>query len=66
MQIFSVTLGKKEFSVVGVADVFKKTVKFQGLVNEVPFTQDEDYQVVRQLVLDAVKLNQPEKDVTAQ
>lgn len=66
MQVFSVTLGKKEFSVIGIADVFKKTVDFQALVNGVPFAQSDDYQVVRQLVFDAVQLNQPEKNKTAQ
>lgn len=66
MQIFSISLGYKEFSIIGVADVFKREAKFQGLVNGIPFTQHEDYQVVRQLVMEAVQLNQPEKDATAQ
>jgi hypothetical protein len=66
MQIFSVKLGNKEFEVIGIADIAKKTAMFQALVNGVPFAQDEDYQVVRALVFAAVQLNQPDKDVTAQ
>ena len=65
MQIFSVTLGNKEFSVVGVADVVNKTANFQGMINGIPFVQDEDYQLVRQIIFDAVELNQPEKNAKA-
>ena len=65
MQIFSVTLGNKEFSVVGVADVVNKTANFQGMINGIPFVQDEDYQLVRQIIFDAFELNQPEKNAKA-
>ena len=61
MEIFSVTLGKKKFEVIGIADVARKTAYFQAVINNIPFAQDEDYQVVRQLVMAAVQLNQPEK-----
>lgn len=61
MQIFSVQLGQKKFEVIGVADFVKKTAQFQAMVNDVPFFQDEDYEVVRQFLMDAVRLNQPEK-----
>lgn len=61
-KLFSVTIGKKrnEFSVVGVANAAKKTVKFQGLLNGIPFTQSKDYDRVRARVLYAVKINSPD------
>lgn len=63
MEIFSVTLGTKKFEVIGIADINKGKAYFQAIVNGVPFAQDEDYQVVRQLVMNAVQLNQPEKHI---
>lgn len=61
MQIFSVEFAGKVFEVIGIADIVRKTTKFQAVVNNVPFAQDEDYQVVRAFLMDAVKLNQPSK-----
>ena len=66
MEIFSVTLGRKKFEVIGIADVARKTAYFQAVINNIPFAQNEDYQVVRQLVMEAVQLNQPEKHDGAQ
>lgn len=56
MRIFSVSLNKTEFSVIGIANVAKGIVSFQGLVNGVPFTQG-DYQEVSRNVLKAVQIN---------
>jgi hypothetical protein len=61
MEIFSVTLGKKKFKVIGIANIAQKTAYFQAVINDVPFAQNEDYQVVRQLLMNAVTLNSPAK-----
>lgn len=66
MKIFSVTLGKKEFELIGIADVARQEAHFQAVVNDVPFAQSEDYEVVRQKLMDAVTLNQPEKHMGVQ
>lgn len=60
MVIFSITLGKKKFELIGIANIAKKTVNFQAVVNNVPFAQNRDYEVARQQLIDAVELNQPE------
>lgn len=61
MQVFSVQLGNKKFEVVGVANVVRKTAHFQAVINGVPFMQDEDYEVTRAALMNAIQLNQPEK-----
>lgn len=62
MEIFKVKLGFKEFSVIGVADIAKKTAKFQGLINGIPFVEDEDYQLVREVLFETIALNQPQNN----
>ena len=61
MKLFSVTLGTKEFEVIGIADILNKTATFQGLVNGVPFTESQDYEEVSALVMKAVEINRPQK-----
>lgn len=59
--MFAITLNRNtEFSVIGVADLYKGTVKFQGLLNGIPFTQHTDYERVRARVMKAVEINQPQ------
>lgn len=59
-RMFAIALNRNtEFSVIGVANVMKGTVKFQGLVNGVPFTEHTDYERVRARVMKAVEINQP-------
>lgn len=66
MRMFAIALNRNvEFTVVGIANVAKQTVKFQGLLNGVPFTQDKDYEVVRARVMAAVELNRPETNMEA-
>lgn len=61
-RLFAIALSRHvEFSVVGIANVAKGTVKFQGLLNGIPFTQGDDYEKVRARVMTAVEINQPEK-----
>lgn len=62
MYLFKILLANKnaEFSVIGVANIAKQSVKFQGLLNGIPFTQGDDYEKVRARVLRAVELNKPE------
>lgn len=60
-RMFSISVSRNaEFSVIGVANVAKGTVKFQGLVNGVPFTESVDYEKVRARVMTAVEINQPQ------
>lgn len=59
--MFCVQLGKKKFEVIGIADIAKKKAYFQAVVNEVPVFQDEDYEFVREFLISAIALNQPEK-----
>jgi len=66
MELFKVTLGRKEFSVIGIANVVKQTVKFQALINGIPFLQDEDYEAVREVLLETITLNQPEQNLEIQ
>ena len=58
--LFSISLngGKIEFSLVGVADVHKKTAKFQAVCNGGVFFEGIDYEKVRSKLMDAVQLNQ--------
>jgi hypothetical protein len=59
--MFAITLNRNtEFSVIGVANLYKGTVKFQGLLNGIPFTQHTDYERVRARVMKAVEINQPQ------
>lgn len=57
--MFKVILGKKqnEFSVIGIPNVAKETVRFQGLLNGVPFCQSTNYELIRARVMRAVNLN---------
>jgi hypothetical protein len=65
-RMFSVALNRHtEFSVVGIANVAKRTVKFQGLLNGIPFTQHWDYERVRARVMKAVEINKPETNEAA-
>jgi len=63
MELFKIMIGKmrSEFSVVGIANVAKKTVKFQGQLNGIPFTQSSDYELVRARVIKAAQLNNPDR-----
>ena len=61
MEVFKVELGPKVFSVVGIANIAHGTVKFQALINDIPFAQNSDYQAIREVLLTAVELNRPEK-----
>ncbi len=66
MEVFSIAISQSvKFSVVGVANVAKGTAKFQGLLNGVPFVQHTDYQKVREFVMKAVSMNQPERNMEA-
>lgn len=59
MEMFKVILGKKqnEFAVIGVPNVAKETMKFQGLLNGIPFCQSSNYELIRARVMRAVDLN---------
>lgn len=60
-RMFAIALNRNaEFSVIGLANVAKGTVKFQGLLNGIPFTQSVDYEKVRARVMRAVEINQPQ------
>lgn len=60
-RLFAISLSRNvEFSVVGVVNHANKSVKFQGLLNGIPFTQGVDYEKVRARVMRAVEINQPE------
>lgn len=65
-RLFAVALSRNvEFSVIGVVNHATKTVKFQGLLNGIPFTQSRDYERVRARVMRAVEMNQPESNQEA-
>lgn len=59
MELFKIMLGnqKAEFSMRGIANISKRTVHFQGLLNGIPFTENEDYEVVRATIMRAVEIN---------
>lgn len=60
-RLFAISINRNaEFSVIGVANAAKGTVKFQGLLNGIPFTQHTDYDLVRARVMKAVEINKPE------
>lgn len=60
-RMFSIALNKNvEFSVIGIANINTGAVKFQGLLNGVPFTQGRDYEKIRQRVMTAVEINKPQ------
>ncbi|NJO48160.1 MAG: hypothetical protein HC840_00430 [Leptolyngbyaceae cyanobacterium RM2_2_4] len=60
-RMFAIALNRNtEFSVIGVANVMKGTVKFQGLLNGIPFTEHTDYERVHSRVMKAVEINQPQ------
>ena len=52
-----------EFSIIGIANVNTGKVKFQGLLNGVPFTQSLDYEKVRSRIVRAVQMNLPKESV---
>jgi hypothetical protein len=61
--MFSICVNRNaEFAVVGIANVAKQTVKFQGTLNGIPFTQSADYEKVRARIMRAVALNQKENN----
>lgn len=61
-RLFAIALNRNvEFTVIGVANVAKQTVKFQGLLNGVPFTESKDYDRVRARVMKAVEINKPQQ-----
>lgn len=60
-RLFAIALNRNtEFSVVGIANVAKQSVKFQGLLNGIPFTEGRDYEKIRARVMRAVEINKPE------
>lgn len=60
-RLMSIALNRNvEFSVIGIADIAKQTVKFQGLANGLPFTESTDYEKVRARVMKAVEINRPQ------
>lgn len=65
-KLFTICLNRNvEFSVVGVVNAHKGTVKFQGLLNGIPFIENADYEKVRARIMRAVEINQPEKSELA-
>ena len=57
MELFKVILGKDEFKVVGIANVGTGEVKFQGILNNIPFCENKNYERVRSQVVRAVEIN---------
>ena len=64
MELFKIMLGNKkaEFSVIGIANHVTNTAVFQALMNGVPFAESDDFEEMRETVIYAVELNQPEKN----
>jgi hypothetical protein len=52
---------KGEFEIVGIVDVPNKSVTFQALANGLVFCESEVYEELREIVLEAVAINQPSK-----
>lgn len=63
MKLLSIALNKNtEFSVIGIANINNGTVKFQGLLNNTPFTESRDFHKIRERVVKAVEINQVSKN----
>lgn len=60
LKLFSIALNMDtEFSVVGVANIETKEVKFQGHLNGVPFVESDDYEEVSETVMERVGASKP-------
>lgn len=59
-ELLSIIVNKNlKFSAIAIIDINKKTAKFQGLLNGIPFVQSEYYDNIRRQILEAVEINQP-------
>jgi hypothetical protein len=60
MDLLTVNLNQnKEFKLIAIADIVKNVVTFQGLINGVPFISSDNYEHVRESVMNAVSINKP-------
>jgi len=56
LKLFSINTDiDTEFSVVGIANLETKEVEFQGHLNGVPFVKGEDYEEVRETVMQRIE-----------
>ncbi len=64
VKLLSISLGNRrgDVEVFGKADVPNKTVKFQVLVNGLLVCQGDNYEELREVALEIVFLNQPDKE----
>jgi hypothetical protein len=63
MTLLTISLTKDRiFQIEATADISKKTVMFTGLANGLPFVQHGDYEVVREIVMETVKMNRNNKE----
>jgi hypothetical protein len=64
MKIIGVSLGNRrgEFEVIGVADVAHKTAKFQAVANGLVYFESEDYEEVREVMMEGVRINTENKE----
>lgn len=64
MKLLSICLGsrKGEFEIHGIADLPHSEVKFQTLANGLVFCETDNYEDAREVVLEAVAINQNNRE----
>ena len=64
MKLLSVSLGDRrgEIEVIGHVDVPNNIVKFQVMSNGLMVCEGDDYESAREVALEIVSLNQPDKE----
>lgn len=64
MKLLSVSLGNRrgDVELFGKVDVPNKSVKFQVLANGLPVCEGESYEEMREVALEIVALNKPDKE----
>lgn len=64
MRLLSVSLGNRrgDLELIGKVDIANKEVKFQLIVNNLLVCESEAYDEVREVMLDVMALNTPDKE----
>ena len=64
MKLISVSLddGRSNFEVIGIVNVAKQAVKFQAVLNGVPYSEGDDYEEIREIMMEGVRINTENKE----
>lgn len=62
MKLFEITINKNTFALIGKADISKRKTSFQAWINNVNIFENENYEKVRNILINIVNLNKEKSE----